>query len=420
MTGLGTFLVGLMPTYETIGIWAPILLVTIRLVQGFGVGGEQGGAVLLTCETAPAERRGFYGSLVQLGAPAGFLLPAGLFALLTSTMSEATFIAWGWRIPFLLSAVVIGVGLWVRLKVSESPAFEEARHRQGEQSRPMRDLLTSQRRRTLLGVGAKFIESSLFPLATTFVVAYAASQDVEESVVLNAVLVAVAVELLAIPLWGRLTDRVGRRPVFLFGAAVHLVMIVPLFLAVRSGSGLWIQLALLVALPIAHAATYAPQASFFPELFPTRVRYSGMSVVWQFGALVASGPFTVVAAALLAAMGGAFWGVALYVAVLALVSVACLLALPGDGARPPRRAISRTGARSPSRPGAPGASCARRPRFRCGRRISDARVIVCCPGRNFVTLKITTDDGVTGVGDATLNGRELAVAATSATTSARC
>ena len=197
---------------------------------------------------------------------------------------------------------------------------------------------------------------------------------------LNAVLVAVAVELLAIPLWGRLTDRVGRRPVFLFGAAVHLVMIVPLFLAVRSGSGLWIQLALLVALPIAHAATYAPQASFFPELFPTRVRYSGMSVVWQFGALVASGPFTVVAAALLAAMGGAFWGVALYVAVLALVSVACLLALP-ETRRPPRRPRSRgLGPGARAAPRAPVASCARRPRLRCGREDREARVIVTCPG----------------------------------------
>ncbi|GAA1202839.1 MFS transporter [Pseudonocardia alaniniphila] len=327
LTGIGTFAVGLMPTYDDIGIWAAVVLVVVRLLQGFGVGGEQGGAVLLTAEASPPERRGFVTSFVQLGSPAAYLVPTALFAVLEAQLTEEQFLSWGWRVPFLLSAVVVVIGLYIRLRVPESAAFRAVKERRPAKS-PLATLVSENRAEVVGGTLAKFVEAAIFPFYTIFLVTYAASQGVRSGIVLDAVIIAILAELILIPVIGRLTDRVGRRPVFLGAAALNLVLVVPAFLAVRTGDVVLITLLLIAGLALGHGGTYAPQASYFPELFPSSARYSGVSIVWQFGAMIASGPFTVVATALLVAGHGAFIGPAVYVAALVLVSILALLRMP--------------------------------------------------------------------------------------------
>lgn len=328
LTGLGTFAVGIMPTYEQIGIWAAVILVIVRLIQGFGVGGEQGGAVLLTAEAAPPHRRGFWASFVQLGSPVAYLIPTALFALLMSNLDHDAFISWGWRIPFLLSIFVVAIGLYIRSRVPESKSFQAVKEEAVEHKSPLSELVSSKRREVLGGMFAKFVEAAVFPFYTVFLVAYANTNGYNSQLVLDAVIIAIICEIVAIPLLGRLTDTVGRKPVYLTAAVLNLLLVVPAFYAVQSENLFIIVLLLVCGLALGHAGTYAPQASFFPELFPARSRYSGVSVVWQFGAMLASGPFTVVATALLIAGGGSFVWSALYVAVLIVISIVALQFLP--------------------------------------------------------------------------------------------
>ncbi|WP_448320067.1 MFS transporter [Streptomyces sp. CO7] len=329
LTGLGTFAVGLLPTYDQIGMWAAVILVLVRLIQGFGVGGEQGGAVLLTAEAAPPGKRGFLASFVQLGSPAAYLIPTGLFALLTTQLSEEAFLSWGWRVPFLLSILVVAVGVFIRLRVNESETFQKAKEQQStHQTAPLKLLARDHRRELFGGLFTKFVEAAVFPFYTVFLVTYAKEHGVDEGMVLNSVLIAIACELLAIPLLGRLTDKVGRKPVYLAAAVLNLVLVVPAFKAIETGDMAVIVALLIAGLALGHAGTYAPQASYFPELFPARARYSGVSVVWQFGSMIASGPFTVVAAALLIAGDGSFTWVAVYVTALILVSIVALYFMP--------------------------------------------------------------------------------------------
>lgn len=328
ITGLGTFAIGLLPTYETIGLWAAVILVFVRLLQGFGVGGEQGGAVLLTAEAAPPNRRGFFASLVQLGSPAAYLVPSALFAFLTTHLSEEQFLLWGWRVPFLLSILVVAVGLYIRLRVDESETFKAVKENAASQQAPMKVIFKNSRREVFLGMGSKFVEAAVFPFYTVFLVAYSKHLGNDSAFVLQAIIIAIVAELIMIPVWGHLTDRFGRKKIFLSVAVLNLFLIWPAFSAIASGDGLPIIAILIAGLALGHAGTYAPQASYYPELFPVRGRYTGVSVVWQFGAMIASGPFTVVATALLAAGGGSVAGVAIYVSALILVSVVCLAFLP--------------------------------------------------------------------------------------------
>ncbi|MFJ5694821.1 MFS transporter [Arthrobacter sp. NPDC093125] len=328
ITGLGTFAIGLLPTYETIGLWAAVILVFVRLLQGFGVGGEQGGAVLLTAEAAPPNRRGFFASLVQLGSPAAYLVPSALFAFLTTHLSEEQFLLWGWRVPFLLSILVVAVGLYIRLRVDESETFKAVKENAASQQAPMKVIFKNSRREVFLGMGSKFVEAAVFPFYTVFLVAYSKHLGNDSAFVLQAIIIAIVAELIMIPVWGHLTDRFGRKKIFLSVAVLNLFLIWPAFSAIASGDALPIIAILIAGLALGHAGTYAPQASYYPELFPVRGRYTGVSVVWQFGAMIASGPFTVVATALLAAGGGSVAGVAIYVSALILVSVVCLAFLP--------------------------------------------------------------------------------------------
>ncbi|GJH38337.1 MFS transporter [Paraburkholderia hospita] len=328
IVGLGTFAIGLLPDYSQIGVWAPASLILIRVLQGFGVGGEQAGAVLLTAEYAPPRERGFFASLVQLGAPAGFLIPSGIFALLSATLTHEQLMDWGWRLPFLGSIVLVVVGLYIRLRTEESPIFASIRETKAVESRPVVEVVKQFGPTIVKGVGAKLIEACTFAMYTMIVLAYGRAHGISESLLLQTIIVAVVLELLAIPLAGALSDRIGRRTTFIAGAVLQVLLVVPLFHAVDSGNRLAIQTAMILAISIGHSLCYAPQASLFPELFPARVRCSGIALIWQIGSLIGSGVLGLVAVKLIQATHGNSIGLVIYVALLGIVSAICLFLLP--------------------------------------------------------------------------------------------
>jgi MHS family shikimate/dehydroshikimate transporter-like MFS transporter len=323
--GAGTFLIGCLPTYASIGIWAPILLILLRLLQGIGIGGEWGGAVLMVVEHAPRRSRGLFGSLVQLGYPLGLMAATGAFAL-TQFLPQDEFLRWGWRAPFLASAVLVVVALFVRLRLAETPAFAQLRATGAVAREPLREVLTRHRRAFLVAIGLKLSEIAWISILTVFCIAYVAGTlKLPGKVILNGILFAGAVELVTMPLAGWLSDRIGRKPIYIAGTLFSIAAAFPLFWLLDTRDPLIIALTVAVAVSFGQGIMFCLHASFMPELFGTRVRYSGISMGFQIGAAL-SGGLTPLIAASLFAWAGATWPISLYLVILAVVSLASVLA----------------------------------------------------------------------------------------------
>ncbi|MDJ0388777.1 MFS transporter [Roseomonas sp. E05] len=325
--GIGTFLIGLVPSYDSIGVLAPIALVVLRMAQGIGIGGEYGGGMVMTVEHAPPERRGFFSALVHVGVPAGFLIPIVLLGVLSTQMEEAQFLSWGWRLPFLFSIVLVGTGLFIRFQISETPAFQRVLREGQAASLPVVEAVRDHRRNVLLGIGAKVAESGLFNIYAVFAITYCVSRlGLPRQEILNGVLVGCALECLTLPFFGALSDRIGRRAVYLGGMAFQALLALVFFTMLDSGHTGMVWLAIALGLALGHGSVFGAQGAFFSELFPARIRYSGLSLVQQIGPILGGGLSPLIATALLAEQGSTAM-IAAYMAAMALFSGACALAL---------------------------------------------------------------------------------------------
>ena len=326
LMGLATTLIGVLPTYAQAGIAAPAALILLRLVQGFAVGGEWGGAVLLVAEHGDAKRRGFWASWPQAGVPAGNLLAAGVLAILAGSQSEADFLAWGWRVPFLLSAILVAIGWWIRHSVAETRAFEAAVEREAPPKLPALEVLKERPRALLTGAGLRLGENVSYYIITTFSITYMTTAGkLTKAQALDAILIGAALHFVTIPLLGRLSDRIGRRPVYAFGALGLAAFGFLFFGLIGSGDFAKAVVGIVVAL-LLHGAMYGPQAAFITELFPTRYRYSGASIAYQLTSIVA-GSLAPIVATLLYQRTHSWVPVAIYVGACCAVSgVTALLA----------------------------------------------------------------------------------------------
>ncbi|ROP37381.1 MFS transporter [Saccharothrix texasensis] len=324
LMGGATFAMGLLPTYAAIGVAAPLLLTLLRLIQGFALGGEWGGAVLIVSEHGSAERRGFWASWPQAGVPMGNLLATAVLAVLAAVQTDEAFLSWGWRVPFLLSGVLVLIGLWIRLSVSESPVFLEAQ-KKAEASKlkekpPIVAVVRDHWREVLIAMGARMAENVSYYVITAFILVYITSElGMPRSAGLNAVLIASFVHLVTIPLWGALSDRIGRRTTYLIGTVGIGLWMFVFFALLDTKSFFPMTLAVTVGLFL-HGAMYGPQAAFFSELFGTKVRYSGASIGYQLASIGAGAVAPLIATALLAAYDSSF-PIVLYVLAMCVLTV---------------------------------------------------------------------------------------------------
>ena len=322
--GLSTGAIGLLPTYDSIGLWAPILLVLLRVFQGLGAGAEFGGASTLLAEHAPKERRGFFCSFAQTGVQIGLVLGTVSF-LLVGLLPDDALNAWGWRVPFLLGFVMIGVALWVRLRVEESPVFKEVQASQKVVKLPIVEAIKSYPRSVLVGIGAHVCDTAAAYMYATFTVAYATDQlDMSRSVVLGAVVTYGLLVIALQPLFGALSDRIGRRPINLFGVIFTGLWAFPFFALVQTGEPVLVWIALIVAATVGWAPMIAVQPAFYAELFGARVRYTGFATSRELGAAIA-GFSPLVSAALLSANDDQPWLVAAFFVGLAIISLVAFL-----------------------------------------------------------------------------------------------
>ena len=330
--GLATVLIGLLPRYASIGVWAPIGLIVLRVLQGFAVGGQWGGAVLMVAEHGDAKRRGYWASWPQAGVPMGSLLSAGILALMAGVQSEADFLAWGWRVPFLLSAVLVVTGWYIRTRVAESPMFEaEIEAAEAPPSAPVMEVFRDYPRSVLIGAGLRVGENIVYYVLTVFSLTFLVDVAAESrSLALDALLIGAAVQFVAIPLLASLSDRIGRRAVYAFGAFGLGIFAFLFFPMLASGSNALIILAIVIGL-VLHASMYAPQAAFITELFPTRIRYSGVSIAYQLTAIFAGSLAPIIALWLYKDLHSSV-PVSIYVAVACAISgVSALLARETKG-----------------------------------------------------------------------------------------
>jgi metabolite-proton symporter len=321
LMGVSSTLIGVLPTYAQAGAAAPLLLTLLRLVQGFAVGGEWGGAVLMAGEFGDAKRRGTWAGWPQVGVPAGNLLAAGVLAVMTGLQNSHDFLAWGWRVPFLLSAVLVAIGWWVRSQIGESPAFQSAVIQSARrENAPALEAIRARPGGIAIGAGLKFGENVSYYLITAVSITYATDvAHVSRAAALNALLVGAAAECVAMPLFSALSDRIGRRAVYAIGAGGMGLWMFGFFNLLAAGTTLPVMAAIVVGL-VLHGAMYGPQAAFISELFPTRFRYSGVSIAYQLTSVFAGSLAPIIALWLLKRTGSTL-PISIYAAAACAISL---------------------------------------------------------------------------------------------------
>jgi MFS family permease len=326
LIGVSTFLMGCLPSFATIGYWAPALLVLLRFVQGFALGGEWGGAVLLVTEHSPNRSRAFWGSWPQAGVPLGNLLATAVLLILSATLSQEDFLAWGWRVGFWLSVVIVGIGYYIRTQVSDSPTFIKAREQleQGSGSGyGLTEVFRHYPRGVFTAMGLRFGENILYYMVVTFSITYLAHRGVDTTRILTLLFAAHVLHVIVIPLVGAMADRVGRKPVYIAGALLTMVWPFVAFPMFDTGATLPILGAIMLGLAI-HSLMYASQPAIMAEMFPTRMRYSGVSLGYQVTAIVAGSWAPLIGTALLREYE-AWEPIAIYILVSAAVSLIAAL-----------------------------------------------------------------------------------------------
>jgi MFS family permease len=320
LMGAATALIGLLPTYDSWGVWAPVLLVVLRIVQGFSAGGEWGGAALMSVEHAPVNKRGFFGAYPQIGVPCGMILATFVMYLATTLLSNEDFLAWGWRLPFLFSVALILVGFAIRRSVDESPVFKEMQARKSESATPLRQLFRSNSKQVLQTALIFLANNAAGYLLIAFFSAYATKHlGMERGPVLLASTLAAFTWLIFTMFGGIISDRIGRIRTFQIGYVFLLLWAVPMFMLIESGDILWFTVAILV-LTIGLGLSYGPQAALYAEMFPANVRYSGVSIGYAIGAIL-GGAFAPLIAELLLAETGTSISIGLYIAGLSIISL---------------------------------------------------------------------------------------------------
>ncbi|WP_322047918.1 MFS transporter [Paraburkholderia sp. J67] len=320
--GAATFLIGALPTYAQVGVWAPALLLVLRVLQGVAAGGEWGGGVLMISESAPPEKRGFYASLSQIGVGGGFVLSAAIF-FVVQTLPKDAFMSWGWRVPFLLSILIFGVGVYIRSRLPESAEFAQNQAEGKHAGMPLVEVIRKHPREILLAMGLRVAENGGSYIILAFSLAYGKFIGVSNQVMLGGVIVSMSVELLTMLLWGKLSDRIGRRPVYFIGAAGLVVIAFPFFWLIDSHVAALVWLAFLLGNAVCHGAMVGTQPSLMSELFSTEVRYTGMALGHEVAAVFAGGLAPMLATALLAHYHAA-WPVALMMMAMGLITVVAL------------------------------------------------------------------------------------------------
>jgi metabolite-proton symporter len=325
LMGLSTLLIGFLPTYDRIGSTAAVLLTFLRFVQGVGVGGEWGGAVLLPLESSHRGRRGFYASWPQAGVPLGLLISTGAVALCKSLLNAEDFLAWGWRIPFYFSGLLIVVGLVIRVRILESPLFRQLQATDQVARAPVREVVRGHWREILLVAGARISENSCFYLFSTYVIAYARDAlHLEGQWILWVVMFAALLELVTIPLFGMLSDFWSRKNTYIAGCLFLTAFAFPYYALLAKGQLGWVVVAVVLSLPVGHAILYSVQAALIPELFGTRLRYSGASIGYQLATPIAGGLAPLIAASLSRMFPEQYWPLALYIILISVLSLICV------------------------------------------------------------------------------------------------
>jgi MFS transporter, MHS family, shikimate and dehydroshikimate transport protein len=326
--GVATVLIGLLPTYEQIGIAAPLLLLFLRIMQGIGLGGEWGGAVLMAYEYAPKEKRGFYASIPQIGLAIGLALASGLIGFMSYILTDAQFLSWGWRVGFIASILLVAVGLYIRMTILETPEFQKVKETSTEAKVPFVDMITRYPKAVMLGMGARYIDGVFFNIFGVFSIGYLANTiKIPRTEALWAVAISAIVMAFSIPIFGALSDRLGRPKTYAIGAFLLALCAFPGFMAFQTGNITIIYMTLIVTFGIIYAMCYGPEAALFADLFDARVRYTGISFVYQFSGIFASGITPLIAAYLFEINNKQPWFICAYVVFAALVSMLCAMAI---------------------------------------------------------------------------------------------